>query len=118
MERRVDELANAYVDEYATLTPIGATIVGVEGYDDKVDDLSTEGFAARADHDRRTLAQLETIEPVDYREFVAQEAMKERIGLSLARYDAGEVTGEMNVIASSLHDLRQVFDLMPTEGTS
>jgi uncharacterized protein (DUF885 family) len=118
MERRVDDLANAYVDEWAALTPTGATYVGIEGHDDKLDDLSTEGFAALADLDRRTLARLDTLEPVDEREFVAREAMKERTELALARYDAGEVVSEMNVISSALHGLRQVFDLMPTEGTT
>ncbi len=42
--------------------------------------------------------------------------MQERLGLELARYDAGEVTSEVNVISSALHGLRSVFDLMPTEG--
>src|SRR5689334_19519864 len=89
MERRIDDLANAYVDEWAALSPTGATYVGIDGYDDKLDDLSLEGFAALADLDRRTLARLDAIEPVDDREFVAKEAMKERTELGLARYDAG-----------------------------
>jgi uncharacterized protein (DUF885 family) len=118
MERRVDDLANAYVDEWAALSPTGATYVGIDGHDDKLDDLSIEGFAALADLDRRTLARLEAIEPVDEREFVAKAAMKERTELGLARYDAGEVASEMSVIVSALHNLRQVFDLMPTEGTA
>ncbi|HCT75505.1 MAG TPA: DUF885 domain-containing protein [Micromonosporaceae bacterium] len=116
MERPVDDLANAYVDEWAALTPAGATYVGIDGYDDQLDDLSVEGYTALADLDRRTLATLNGIDPMDDREFVAKEAMKERLELSLARFDAGEVTSEMNVISSGLHSLRQVFDLMPTEG--
>ena len=32
--------------------------------------------------------------------------MQERLGLDLARYDAGEVTSEINVISSALHGLR------------
>ena len=42
--------------------------------------------------------------------------MQERLGLELARHDAGEITSEVNVIASGLHEIRMVFDLMPTEG--
>ena len=42
--------------------------------------------------------------------------MQERLGLELARHDAGETTSEVNVIASALHEIRMVFDLMPTEG--
>jgi uncharacterized protein (DUF885 family) len=112
---RIDDLANRYVDEWAELNPIGATAVGIAGHDDRLDDLSPEGFAAQADLTRRTLTEVDAIEPADEIERVAQEAMQERLGLELARYDAGEVTSELNVIASALHGVRMVFDLMPTE---
>jgi uncharacterized protein (DUF885 family) len=113
---RIDDLANRYVDEWALLNPTGATFVGITGYDDRIDDLSPDGFAAQAELTRRTLAALQVTEPDTESERVAKEAMQERLGLELARYDAGEVTSELNVIASALHGLRQVFDLMPTEG--
>jgi uncharacterized protein (DUF885 family) len=116
MERRVDDLANSYVDEWAPLSPVGATYVGIEGYDDKLDDLSIEGYEALAELDRRTLTKLNSIEPIDDREFVAKEAMKERLELAIARHEAGETASEMNVINSGLHNSRQAFDLMPTEG--
>ncbi|GIH09852.1 hypothetical protein Rhe02_79190 [Rhizocola hellebori] len=116
MERRVDDLANSYVDEWAPLSPVGATYVGIEGYDDKLDDLSIEGYEALAELDRRTLTKLNSIEPIDDREFVAKEAMKERLELAIARHEAGETASEMNVINSGLHNTRQAFDLMPTEG--
>lgn len=116
MERHVDDLANSYVDQWAELSPAGATYAGIEGHDDKLDDLTRAGYEARADLDRRTLSALNAIEPADERERVAKEAMKERLELSLARYDAGEVVSEMSVISSGLHELRQVFDLMPLEG--
>lgn len=114
--RHVDDLANRYVDDWAPLSPTGATYVGIRGFDDRLDDLSPDGFAATADLARRTLAELDTTEPVDERERVAKEAMQERLGLELARYDAGESTSEVSVISSALHGIRQVFDLMPTEG--
>jgi uncharacterized protein (DUF885 family) len=113
---RIDDLANRYVDDWAPLEPIGATYAGISGYDDKLTDLSPEGYAAAAELDRRTLAELDPIEPADERERVAKEAMQERLGLSLARYDAGETTSEISVIASGLHAVRSVFDLMPIAG--
>jgi uncharacterized protein (DUF885 family) len=113
---RIDDLANRYVAEWAPLNPVGATYVGISGYDDRLDDLSPAGFAAQAELTRRTLAALSPLEPESERERVAKEAMAERLELELARYDAGEVTSELNVISSSLHGVRQVFDLMPTEG--
>jgi uncharacterized protein (DUF885 family) len=113
---RIDDLANRYVDDWAELNPIGATAVGIAGHDHRLDDLSPEGFAAQADLTRRTVRELDAIEPQTEPERVAREAMQERLGLELARYDAGEVTSELNVIASALHGVRMVFDLMPTEG--
>jgi uncharacterized protein (DUF885 family) len=113
---RIDDLANRYVDEWAPLDPIGATYVGVSGYDSELTDLSPEGHAAQADLDRRTLAELAAIEPDTERERVARDAMRERLGLSLERYDAGHVTSQLNVISSALHGVRSVFDLMPLSG--
>lgn len=114
---RIDDLANSYVADWAPLNPTGATYVGITGYDDRLGDLSPDGFAAQAELTRRTLADLDVLEPETSAERTAKEAMQERLGLELARYDAGETTSEINVIASGLHDIRQVFDLMPTEDT-
>ncbi|MBE1486370.1 DUF885 domain-containing protein [Plantactinospora soyae] len=113
---RINELADRYVDDWARLNPIGATFVGIGGHDDQLGDLSPDGYAAQADLTRRTLTALDATEPDSEAERTAKEAMQERLGLELARYDAGESTSELNVIASGLHELRQVFDLMPTEG--
>jgi uncharacterized protein (DUF885 family) len=113
---RIDELADRYVDEWAALSPIGATHAGIPGHDTELDDLSPDGFAARADLARRTLRELRTAEPVGERERVAREAMAERLGLELEMYDTGETTSQLNVIDSPLHGVRQVFDLTPTEG--
>src|SRR5262245_15014070 len=112
----IDEIANHYVVDWASLDPVGATHLGVVGYDDRVTDLSPEGFAAQADLDRRTLAQLDLVEPADERHRVAKEAMQERLGLALEMYDAGEATSELNVVSGPLHGLRSVFDLMPVAG--
>ncbi|GAA4594535.1 uncharacterized protein (DUF885 family) [Actinoplanes octamycinicus] len=113
---RIDELANRYVDDWAELNPTGASAVGISGYDDKTDDLSPEGFAARAELTRRTLNDLDVLEPEHESEEVAKDAMMERLGLELARHDAGYTATDLNVIASGLHELRMAFDMMPTEG--
>jgi uncharacterized protein (DUF885 family) len=112
----IDDIANRYVDRWAPLEPIGATYAGISGFDDKLSDFSPDGFAARADLDRNTLAELSPLQPADERERVAKEAMEERLGLSLELYDAGVTTSDMNVIASPLHAVRSTFDLMPLAG--
>jgi uncharacterized protein (DUF885 family) len=112
----IDAIADQYVDDWAPLNPVEATQKGITGYDDRLDDLSPEGYAARADLSRGTLSWLDGAEPTTEAERVAKEAMQERLGLEIERYDAGVVTSEVNVITSALHEIRMVFDLMPTEG--
>ncbi|MEU8230007.1 DUF885 domain-containing protein [Actinoplanes sp. NPDC048967] len=113
---QIDDLANNYVDEWAPLNPTGATFIGVAGHDAELDDLSPDGFAAQAELTRSTLARLDPLEPATESEHVAKDAMQERLGLELARYDAGDIASDLNVISSPLHGLRMVFDLMPTQG--
>jgi uncharacterized protein (DUF885 family) len=112
----IDDIADRYVADWAPLDPIGATFVGVAGYDDRLTDLSPEGYAALADLDRRALAELNAATPTSESERVAQEAMQERLTLALERYAAGDLASDVNVISSALHGVRSSFDLMPTEG--
>ncbi|HEY2795454.1 MAG TPA: DUF885 family protein, partial [Micromonosporaceae bacterium] len=112
----IDNIANTYVDEWAPLDPIGATYIGMDSYDDQMTDMSPAGYEALADLDRRTLAALNSAVPESEGERVAKEAMVERLTLSVARYEAGETTGELNVLASGLHNIRGIFDLMPLSG--
>ncbi|WP_433299052.1 DUF885 domain-containing protein [Actinoplanes sp. CA-030573] len=113
---RIDDLANRYVDEWAELSPLGATSVGIAGHDDKIDDLSPDGYAAQAELVRRTLNDLDVIDPEHESEEVAKDAMIERLGLELATYDAGYTKSAVSVISSALHGMRGTFDIMPTEG--
>jgi uncharacterized protein (DUF885 family) len=112
--RTVTSLAEAYVEEYAALDPYTATYAGIPGHDHETTDLSPEGFEARADLDRRTLADLAGSSPADARERVARDAMVERLSRGLAMHDLGLDRG-LNVLESPLHWTRLVFDLMPTE---
>jgi len=113
---RIDDLANRYVDDWTPLDPIGATFAGIAGYDHDLGDLSPDGYAAQADLDRRTLEKLARTEPANEGERVAKEAMQERLAIALERYEAGEVTSQLNVIAGALHGVRSAFDLMPVAG--
>jgi uncharacterized protein (DUF885 family) len=113
--RPVDAIAEAFVEDYCALDPIGATGMGVAGYEDRLTDLSPEGFEARHELTRRALTAAEAATPVDERERVAQEAFLERLGLEVERFDARVPQAELSVIVSGLHELRMVFDLMPTD---
>jgi uncharacterized protein (DUF885 family) len=113
---RIDDLANAFVDDLCALDPITATYVGVAGFDDRLTDYSPEGVARRVDLVRSVLAQLDEIEPETDNDRVCAAAMRERLGLEIELYEAGETIGELNVVASPLQGIRQAFDLMPTDG--
>jgi uncharacterized protein (DUF885 family) len=112
----IDLIADQYVDRAAALDPLLATSIGIAGHDDEMPDLSADGFAARAELDRSTLAALETAEAPGRREQVARRAMQERLGLAVECYDAGDTTSQLNVIASWVQYVREIFDVMPTDG--
>jgi uncharacterized protein (DUF885 family) len=112
----IDEIADQYVERAAELDPVAATEIGIAGYDDRMTDLSPAGFAARAELDRATVTAVEAAVAADERERVAKAAMIERLGLQVERYDAGDITSELNVIASPVQAVRMVFDLMPAGG--
>jgi len=112
----INDIAERYVVRATDLDPVLATAAGISGHDDQLTDLSMAGFATRAELDRVTVAELTAAEPESEREQTARAAMLERLGLAVELYDAGETTCELNVIASWIQGVRQVFDLMPTEG--
>ncbi len=113
-DRPVDAVCDAFVEEYAALDPVAATELGVLGHDDRLTDLSPEGFAAREELVRRTLAAATAAVPSDDRERAARDAFLERLQLTLERDESGVPQSEVSVIVSGLHDLRSCFDLMDT----
>jgi uncharacterized protein (DUF885 family) len=114
----VDAVADDYLETLATLQPALATMVGVPGHDHEMPDLSPAGHAARADAARDTLRRLDATErsgaTLDDVDRVTLAAMRERLGLELECHAAGDQRTELNVIASPVQELRDVFDLMPT----
>jgi uncharacterized protein (DUF885 family) len=114
MIRPVDALADGYVEDLAALDPVAATGFGVPGHEERLTDLSPDGFAAREELHRRTLAAVRRATPVDEREQAAKDAFAERLTLSVEHSEAGVPQSEISVIVSGLHDLRSCFDLMDT----
>ena len=112
----INDIADQYVEQAAALDPVLATGAGIAGHDHEMTDLSPAAFAGRAELDRSTVAALTRARAETEREETARAAMLERLGLAVEQYDAGETTAELNVIASWVQGVRQIFDLMPTEG--
>jgi uncharacterized protein (DUF885 family) len=112
----IDDIAAEYVERAAALDPCYATTAGIAGHDHELPDLGADGFAGRAGLDRTTLAALDAAQAPDPREQVARAAMAERLALAVERYDAGDTVSELSTIASWVQRVREVFDLMPTDG--
>lgn len=112
--RPIDDLCDAFVADYAALDPAAATAMGVGGHEHELPDLSPEGYAGREELIRRAHDAVTAATPVDDREQAAKDAFLERTALYLEQYEAHEPQAQMSVIASGLHELREVFDLMDT----
>lgn len=115
----VDAVAERYLETFARLDPCAATEMGIIGhgreYEEEITDYSPEGVAARADAAREALRELAGVDPADDVDEVTIAAMRERLGILVEIHDAGLDVGELNVIASPLQSMRDVFDLMPME---
>lgn len=111
----VDRIAETYFDAMVELSPISATYLGVPGRENELDDLSPAGHAAQSQLRRRTLEQLASATPADDVDRVTLAAMAERLGVAEERYAAGLDEMALNIIASPLQSVRDVFDLMPTD---
>jgi uncharacterized protein (DUF885 family) len=113
--RGVHQLSDEFVADYAALDPNAATHLGITGYDEELTDYSPEGHESRAELTARALRAIEAAEPADESERAAKAVFLERNGLSREFHEAGLDLSSLNVIASPVQDLRQLFDLMPTE---
>jgi uncharacterized protein (DUF885 family) len=111
----VDRIANGYLDELVELSPITATYLGIPGRDEDLDDFSPAGHAAQSGLRIRTLDALAGATPVDHVDRTTIAAMTERLGLAEETYAAGLDQMSLNVLASPLQGIRDIFDLMPTD---
>ena len=113
---KIAEIAEAYVDTYAALHPVEATMLGVSGFDAQMSDYSPAGVEARANLDRRTLRELDRALVADEEERIARAVMTERLRHQVALVDADEPLRDLNVLASPLQEIRNCFDLQPRVG--
>src|SRR5262245_2684282 len=110
---RIYDIAHKYVDDYAALDPMAATRMGIPGYDHLLSDLSVAGTEAIADHNRKTLAELQSAPLEGDSDRIARDVMQERIGVTLALHDTGEPYLSLRTLGSPMASVRSVFDQMP-----
>ena len=112
---RVDELADEYQDASVALSPIEATYLGVDLLASGLDDFSPDGLEEASALRRKTLSALRTVTPEDDVDEVTVAAMTERLGLAEEIHEADYDLVDLNVIASPLQNIRDVFDVMSTD---
>ena len=111
----VHGISNRFVTDYAALDPIAATQLGLPGGEDELTDYSPEGHAARYELTVKAVAEITAAEPVDKSESDAKAVFLERSAVSTDLHEAGHSEGDLNVIASPVQNLREIFDHMPTD---
>ncbi|WP_029290971.1 DUF885 domain-containing protein [Cellulomonas sp. HZM] len=110
----IDAIAEDHLRTIAELDPLLATEMGVAGHDHEMTDLSPAGHELRDQAARATLSRLDEPEPWDETDEITLAAMRERLGLEVELFEAGEHLRDLNNIASPLQGLRDVFDIMAT----
>lgn len=112
---KVDALAETFTDRLLELNPSLATELGFPGHETEYPDYSPAGHKAKLALFRRTLTELEGVEPTDEIDGVTLDAMRERLGLEVEELESGWMVGELNNIDSPAQHIRAIFDLMPTD---
>jgi uncharacterized protein (DUF885 family) len=109
------DLSDRYVERYAALDPVAATLEGLTGHDDEMTDFSPDGYEERNEHDRAALDALGTATIEGDRDRIAADVLREMLETNLELYDTGEHLRTLNIIASPVQYVRMCFDMMPAE---
>ncbi|QTX04645.1 DUF885 domain-containing protein [Agromyces archimandritae] len=111
----IDAIAEAWVDTIVSLRPETGTYIGRTESDGALGDYSPAGHDAIADASRAVLARLDAAEAVDDVDEVTKADLGSELRLQLEAHEAGLHLRDLNVIASPAQEIRDVFDLMPTD---
>ncbi|PPG54833.1 DUF885 domain-containing protein [Rathayibacter sp. AY1E9] len=111
----VDAVAERWVDTLVDLDPTLGTAIGRSGANGRLGDYSPAGREQARAATASALAELEAADPVDDVDRVTAADLGAELRLSLEGHDAGLPLRDLIVIASPAQELRDVFDLMPTD---
>jgi len=111
----IDGIAERWVDELVDLDPTTATWIGRDGRTGEYGDYSPDGHERRVEAVRRVLAELEAASPVDDVDRVTQDDLGAELRLDLEYAEQKLQLRDLNVIASPVQAVREVYDLMPTD---
>ena len=111
----ISTILDNFLEEGIKLSPIGATMLGVPGLDDQLDDLSMEGNQKRAELTRKTLAAIKNETPINEFDRIAKDVAVERLTSELNLNDTFEARILFNLISSPVTSIRQVFEMMKAD---
>lgn len=115
MGSEVDEVADHYWAALVQSSPTLATALGLDLNQDEYDDLSPAGLDAQYRLAMDTLDRLDQAMPADDTDRITAAAMRSSLGLEAESHDRGYDLLSLNGIASGVHEIREVYDAMPTE---
>ena len=115
MGSEVDEVADHYWAALVQSSPTLATALGLDLNQDEYDDLSPAGLDAQYRLAMDTLDRLDQAMPADDTDRITAAAMRSSLGLEAESHDKGYDLLSLNGIASGVHEIREVYDAMPTE---
>lgn len=113
----IDRIAEQWVDTLAVLQPTIGTYIGRNEANDRFADLSPDGQEHYVAEVRKTLDALNGAASQDAVDDVTKADLGSELRLELDLHEANWHLRDLNVIASAAQDVRQVFDLMPTDTT-
>ncbi|MCU1544528.1 MAG: hypothetical protein JWM50_2393 [Microbacteriaceae bacterium] len=111
----VDAVAESWVDTQVDLYPEFRVYLGRPGREGEYADYSPEGAERAIAETRRALAEIRAAVAVDDVDAVTKTDLDRELQLAIDKHEAGFDQRDLNVIASPAQELRDIFDLMPTE---
>ena len=112
----IDAVAEKWVTTLADLDPVLATYIGLDnGKLGQWTDFSPAGADALVAAGRAVISELGTLDPVDDVDRVTKEDITATINLEIEKHDLGFQLRDVNVIASPVQGIREIYDIMPTD---
>lgn len=109
----VYEIADRFVETYASLSPIGATYMGVPGYEHLMSDFSPDGAEQMVAAERAAIRDMAAAVPTNDRERICRDTFLEELRLGVEQHEAGEQLRGLNILHSPVQSTRSIFDMMP-----
>ncbi|WP_348787882.1 DUF885 domain-containing protein [Leifsonia sp. NPDC080035] len=111
----IDTIAEEWVDTQLELYPEFHVWLGRPGREGEYADYSPAGAENAVAKVKETLAKVQAAEPVDEIDRVTKMDLARDLQLTVEKHEAGFNQRDLNVIASPAQELRDIFDLVPTD---